>query len=159
MNYSVRLAVSALLLSCLFSSCGGSREPARPELHPAQGTFLVNGTPAPGAMLILAPASGQAGIDERGTRPTATIQEDGSFRISTYADEDGVPVGEYQVGVIWIVTSDEMTEVDRLGGKFSNPASTGLRISIHAGDNQLGSLELKQARVSNVPAASVSGKQ
>ena len=132
-----------LLLLCLLG-CGAEEE-VRPPLYPVRGSLLINGKPAGGALLVLHPADGN--FDARGSRPRAKVQADGSFQVSTYQDGDGAPVGEYQVAVLWFDNPDSSNPWDKLGGRYANPKTTEIRVSVGEGENQWEPIEIKNARM------------
>ncbi len=140
----IATAVVALSVGC------GSSEELRPTLQSVQGKLTINGRPAEGATLILQPAA-QKNFDSRGTRPTANVAPDGTFKVTTYQDGDGAPVGDYAVGVLWFATT--ASSVDRLGGAYSMPDQTGIRLSIKAGGSQLEPIEIKGARLASQQSA------
>ncbi|MBI2807568.1 MAG: hypothetical protein HYX68_21515 [Planctomycetes bacterium] len=74
--------------------------------------------------------------------PQATVDGDGSFRLSTFRQQDGAPPGRYAVTVHW--PSDTMKDEDgtpagpdRLQGRYVNPKTTPLHAEIKAGENAL----------------------
>lgn len=118
----------------LLAACGGcSSRPDAPALYPVRGTLTINDKPPIGATLILHPA--EAEIDARGTKPTASVKPDGSFYVSTYADSDGAPAGEYSVSILWTAKPDSSDSWDRLGDAFSDPSSSGIKITVEPGEN------------------------
>lgn len=63
----------------------------RPPTSPVSGKVLYNGAPLPYGTVILQPAQGQ---------PAAgAIQPDGTFRLSTFAENDGATPGAHKVSV------------------------------------------------------------
>lgn len=147
LSQTSRTLLGMMLL--LLSGCGAEEE-IRPELFPAQGSLIINGKPAAGALLVLSPADGKP-IDERGSRPRATVQDDGTFQVTTYQSGDGAPAGEYQVGVLWFENPDANEPWDRLGNQYANPEKTGIRVSIQAGENQWEPIKIDKARLSSRP--------
>ena len=69
-------------------------------VYPAQGTIKIDGTAAGPFKIILQPAS----IDSKIPPATGPVAEDGTFRLSTYGVNDGVPEGTFNV----LVMSDPM---------------------------------------------------
>lgn len=137
--------------------CGGTSEPPRPETHPAQGKFFVNGRPASGATVVLHPADGRD-FDALGTRPKGTVGEDGSFTVRTYADEDGAPAGEYRVCFYWWENPEAATPRDRLGQRFLNPSQSRWTVRITEGENTLEPIRLQGvARQRSNPARTAPG--
>src|SRR5687768_13894441 len=92
-NSLVRTISALAALWC--TSCGG---PGGPPLYPVQGKVLVDGKPADGALVVFHP-SGDAPPDA--LRPSAKVESDGSYKLSSRAPGDGAPAGEYLVGITW----------------------------------------------------------
>lgn len=138
------LLVALSLAPLLFVGCGGSEE--RPELQPAQGKLLINGEPAEGATVIFHPASG-TDFDARGTRPKGTVGGDGTFQVTSYQANDGIPTGDYQVGIIWLGDPESDSAWDKLGGRLADPKQTGLTVSVVEGENQFEPFTLEQIRL------------
>lgn len=138
------LFVAFSLAPLLIVGCGGSEE--RPELQPAQGTLLINGEPAEGATVIFHPASG-TDFDARGTRPKGTVGGDGTFQVTSYQANDGIPTGDYQVGIIWLGDPESDSAWDKLGGRLADPKQIGLTVSVVEGENQFEPFTLEQIRL------------
>jgi len=104
----------------------------------SKATFKLRGTvldaqrrPAAGAIVILQPVAADA---DDAARPTATVAEDGSYRLTTFITEDGAPEGDYAVTVIWPAsrkTPFDPPGGDRLGGAMARvgPASPRIRVT------------------------------
>ena len=107
---------------------------------------MINGEPAEGARLVFHPADGKP-FDARGTRPTAKVDADGAFQVTTYQNGDGIPVGDYQVAILWFANPNSSNSWDKLGNRYANPERTGIRISIKEGANQLEPIRLDGVRV------------
>ena len=63
----------------------------RPDMAPVTGRVLYNGQPLPYGSIVFQPPRGQLAA--------AAIQTDGSFRLSTFAENDGAIVGPHKVSV------------------------------------------------------------
>jgi hypothetical protein len=112
-------------------ACGSSP----PEVHPVFGEVFLNGQPASGAVVHFHPLD-----DEECSPAFATVKEDGSFELSTYANNDGAEVGEYRVTLVWCdETQEEERETvygpDRFGDRYSNPKTSGLIATVGPGEN------------------------
>ena len=138
-----------LAVGCVALTSCGSAKPRRPVV-PVSGQLFVQGKSASGAMVILRPTADSAAPDEvRAVLPHATVRHDGSFQIGTYDVSDGAPVGDYVVLVQWDENAAqgdaEVTEskfVDRLGGRYSDPARSTLRVTVSAPKTMLPKFEL-----------------
>ncbi len=145
-----RSATILLAIACgLLAGCGSDEE-VRPPLQPVQGVLTINNRPAEGAMLVLHPANGE-GFDSRMTRPRAVVGADGRFHVTTYQDGDGAPVGDYRVAILWFANPDSNSPWDKLQGRYSDPANTGIQISIKEGQTELEPISLTGVRVVERP--------
>lgn len=83
-----RLAVFALALAGA-AGCGS-------KMYPVQGKVVFkDGRPLAGGQVIFEPQDNEAKFSVRGD-----IQADGTFRMGTHTDDDGVPAGTYRAAVI-----------------------------------------------------------
>ncbi|QDT41986.1 hypothetical protein Pan241w_20660 [Gimesia alba] len=132
-------------LICLFAvGCGGSVSSV--TVYPASGLLTVNGEPATGAIIGLHPVNGD--FDERGTRPAGKVDADGRFTFSCYDIDDGAPSGEYIVAIYWPqYPGRDDPGADRMGGKYADPKSSELRITISEGENTLKPIVLENVKV------------
>jgi hypothetical protein len=123
---------------CLLS-CGKQYGDHPP--YPISGVVLVNGQPAKGARVVFHHL-GDWG--EKSIVPQAVTGEDGRFVLSTYGVGDGAPAGEYQVVVEWpAYRRGRNVGPDRMMGKFAKPKTSGLRVQIKKGNNELAPFDLK----------------
>ncbi len=142
-------------LSAAASGCGGSTDGQVP-VHPATGRVLVEGKPFAGARVALRPAGGdRAGVS---LVPIGTTDDEGNFRLSTAVDQgrlaDGAPAGDYLVTISPPARPDSARF---LGGPavkapdaalpraYADPETSGLKVTIKAGENALGPFDLKSA--------------
>ncbi len=131
-----RCSVVMLLLFVLFlTSCARSD---RKSVFPVQGKVLYRGTPAAGARVIF---HLQDVDDPQAPRPSAEVQPDGSFRLSTYLSHDGAPPGRYTITISWPSATrkvdTENAGPDQLQGRYSNPKTTPLRAEVRECPNDL----------------------
>jgi hypothetical protein len=126
------------------AGCGG-----RIPLYPVTGKILVDGKPAPGAMVIFCPISGSDEFMRE--RPIGFADADGTFRLTTFVLDDGAPAGEYKVIARWAPNNPTSQNEDpgrarrppdRLKGKYFNLEKTPLTATITKGTNELPPLEL-----------------
>ena len=129
------LIVSAIL--CLTVVGCSSSEP-RAAVHPAKGEVFCGGKPAAGAVVHLHP------MQKDGQPPAyATVEEDGTFQLSTYRAKDGAAAGDYIVTIVWrdeYAVEDERDKLvgpDKLGDRYSRVEASPLRATIRAGKNEL----------------------
>ena len=78
--------------------------------------------------------------------PTATSGADGAFELGTYGAADGAPEGDYVLTAAWRQSADsgsDAPEIDRLGGRYIDPARSKLKVKIDAGPTELQPFELQ----------------
>ncbi|HEX4611846.1 MAG TPA: hypothetical protein VH092_26865 [Urbifossiella sp.] len=138
---------SAALLA---AGCSGGK------LYPVTGKVLVNGQPAGGAVVVFNPAANPATMDRK---PTGFAKADGTFVVGTFKDDDGAAPGEYLVTLAWpgqppaakaagpkgLGGGDEraLDGSDQLKGKYRDPQTSGIKVTIQAGPNDLPPFDLK----------------
>lgn len=128
------ICVSVLMLS----GCG--RESWKAKLYPASGTCHVNGEPAVKAMMLLYPVNGP--VDARQTVPFSVVNEDGTFRLSTYEHGDGIPAGEYAMTFYWLACPEVGISPDRLKDRYRSRGEPLQTVTIIEGENQIPSIDL-----------------
>lgn len=117
----------------------------RVATFPVHGKLVINGAPAPGAMVKF------IAEQHEGRVPTAIVREDGSFSASYYDTEDGAPAGEYKLLVVWMLPPPEGgLAQDVLGGRYLDPARPVATITVHPTENRLSPLELSAPTRTNL---------
>ena len=137
---SLALFLVAGVALCL-PSCGSGRK-AVYQVHGQ--VFAKNGQPAADAFVVFHPvdaADGDAHI------PSAYVNEDGSFSLTTYTQGDGAPVGEYIVTIEWRPRVKSAFDPnrhgrDKLEGRYSNVAKSKLRFTIEKKSSDLPPIQL-----------------
>lgn len=130
------LAFAALLVA---AGCGSGK----PATVPVTGKVAFNKTTAPaGALVVFHPADDA--LEKRiGGKPFATVGEDGSFTLTTYAADDGAPEGDYGVTVEWRGKAKGVKLALGDGGaggallvkeKYANPQKPILKATVKKGE-------------------------
>lgn len=132
------LALFPLALVC---GCGSSNTVT---CYPVTGRVLVNGQPATGAVVVFHPVDSSEKL--QALRPYGTVDSAGVYTLNCYTQGDGAPAGEYLVTIAWEVDgagadSDdpEASAIvpDRLKGKYSDPAQSGLKALVSSGATEV----------------------
>lgn len=134
-----RSVITAVCLSALVG-CSNS-DSWKPKLYSASGVCRVNGMPASGALLNLIPMG--MPVDIRETHPWGIVDQNGTFKLSTYQLGDGIPVGEYKLTLYWLVEPSDPMSGDRLKGKFKSVEKALRTVTIVAGENNLETIDIK----------------
>jgi len=133
---------TACVFATVFGGCGGPEPPE--QVFPVAGEVFVKGRPADGAVVTFF----KVGADLTSGQPSATVQPDGSFKLTSYLPEDGASEGDYQVAISWRETvggslSDPELGPEKLPKKYLNPESSGLQVSVSSTANKLPAFEIK----------------
>jgi hypothetical protein len=104
--------------------------------YPVQGKVVwSDGTPA--AEL----AQGQIVFESNALKTSARgeIKPDGSFVLSTYSNDDGVPPGEYQIIVLEhrIAAEGKAAPPPHLDPKYTSASTSGITATVVAGNNPI----------------------
>jgi hypothetical protein len=124
-----------LFVALLAAGCGDGR----PPVYPAGGKVTVKGEPAAGALVVFHPRDPGR---ENDPKPVATVRDDGTFTLTTFAAEDGAPAGEYGITVVWNQKAKEKkfslgdegggAGQDRLGGRYGDPRKPQITVTVTA---------------------------
>ena len=114
-------------------------------LFPVHGQLFFEGEPLPRAVVVFHPLS-----DPSAEKPRAVVEADGSFKVFTYTAGDGAPAGEYAVSVIAKKTTTAPVRGSgsakagrvRLPARYQDPATSGLRVQVLEGSNELAPIYL-----------------
>jgi hypothetical protein len=112
-------------------------------VYPAQGRAEWDGKPIPNATIFLHPVRVK---EPAFPRPRATVREDGTFVLGTYAREDGAPAGEYKVTVQWFSRRDRKDDGrfpdNVLPARYARAETSDLTVRIQADRNEIPALRL-----------------
>ena len=114
--------------------------------HPAGGTAQFQGQPMRFARVTLFPVSKEEPF--KTVVPSGEVGEDGTYRLTTYRFNDGAPTGEYKLTIIWPSGPESQSEsagfvADRLRGKYADPKTSSIPITIKSGENTLPPIDLR----------------
>lgn len=83
-------------------------------------------------------------------RPRGRVEADGTTPLTTYTLNDGLPAGDYTITVVWPLPQEgnrdeeRGEEVDQLGDRYSQSASSPLKRTIKPGDSEIEPLILSR---------------
>ena len=145
--------LAVAILAVYLSSCGNGWK----KCYPARGKILLDGQPLAGAEVWLLPTSGELLHTNPPVRPFAKTEADGTFTLTTYVVGDGAPLGTYKARVICErrvrATQPRAAGDDDNDGpglrnilpsKYADPETSGLSVTIQAGENLLPDFNLKK---------------
>ena len=127
MNRSARVCfvlVGALLVG--LPACTGG-----PRTFPVKGTVMYNGKMVPKGTVLFTPVNG-------GPTATGEINEDGTYRLTTYKPGDGACIGEYRVVIMAMepLRGEPPTAPPPLiPDKYSSLALSDLKANVQERDN------------------------
>lgn len=116
----------ALVMVLGLIGCSGGPKPA----FPVSGKVVdAEGKAARGAMIVFHPTPEETDP----TKPVARVDERGEFKLTTYAEGDGAPAGDYAVTIIWPTPRKspfEQEGPDQLNGDYANARSPKIRFTV-----------------------------
>lgn len=137
------LALAALSLAA--PSCGDG--PKRKPTFPTEGKLLLNGK-AYGGITVFFYSTDPSETEP--TRPFGVTNADGTFALTTSAQNDGAPAGEYAVTLLYEPLDSPLMRAAKgpkpppIDKKFADPKTTPLRAKVEARDkNVLDPLDAK----------------
>jgi len=133
---TVAIVVAAVML--VLPACGKGRK----TCYPVRGRILVDGKPAPDAIVMFHPAF----EDPDRVMPIGQADAEGNFAIPSYINGDGAPVGEYIVTFEWRERSgllkNNFEGPDRLKGRYYDPKKSNFRVTVEKKKHELPPFEL-----------------
>lgn len=122
----------------LVSGCG--RGENLPSLHRVSGKVVIDENPADRAVITFYVLKG----DGYTAQSFAETGPDGTFRVFTRNKDDGAPAGGYAVTVVLPDSSQTDGEAgpDRLEGRYADPRTSKLKVTVQERENQLPTFEL-----------------
>jgi hypothetical protein len=129
------------LFALAVAGCGGD---SRPSAVPAGGKVAFRKSVVPaGALVVFHPAN-PATEKQIGGKPFAKVKDDGTFALTTYAEGDGAPPGDYGVTVDWRPPTKSgkfalggdggSAGAPALNAKYSTPAAPAFKVTVKKGD-------------------------
>ncbi len=122
--------LAAMFGVILITGCGDDGEFSRLNVYPVEGKVTFKGSPADGAIVTLHPTQDSLSA----LRPSGKIGTDGSFKITTYEQGDGAPVGSYKVTVQLFKLPANADDVrpgrSVLPAKYASPKTSGLTVEV-----------------------------
>jgi len=119
-RYSLLCGIMAVLFLTTVGCSDGGPKPVNPkQVYPVTGIIQVDGKPQRGIKVKLAPNPLPA--DRRVTLPIiGRTDDEGKFKLTTYYQDDGAPVGEYNM-LFSLDLNPSGGGYDHFRGKYSNP--------------------------------------
>ncbi len=157
MNRCLQRVVLGLCLSLGLGGLSGCGAPTVAnheefeDLHPVTGQIDFKGEPIPDATINLYPVGVAL---SRAMTPVASgvVDETGKFELFTYREGvkgRGVVQGEYEVSMSWSgplqgLTDEKLDELkEKLPMKYVNPKTSGVKITVSAGENTVPPISLQ----------------
>jgi hypothetical protein len=133
-------AFCSLLTGC---SDGIKKEPNQLPTFKVTGSVTIDDEiPDPPVQLVCHPKDQSDSIK----LPSCLSKEDGTFEMITYRDGDGAPAGEYVITATWKeydLMRREYKELDKLKGRYSDPKTSQIELTVDNAPVDMGMIELK----------------
>lgn len=133
-----------VVITALSISGCGPKYANEKAVYKIQGTVIVDGIPVPDIQVAFHDVAGPD--NKQPTYPQGFTNAEGKLRISTYAEGDGAPAGEYKVTFKWQeynLISRSFGGEDKLKKRYADPKTTPITIKLGEGQpNDLGTVQL-----------------
>jgi hypothetical protein len=127
---------SIIALALLFTVALGCGRKQGMETAPVSGKVTYKGKPVPNGTVMFVPAEGPAATGE--------IGPDGSYKLTTYANNDGAVLGTHKVSITALQDTGGGLPEQRSGtppsllpSKYLSHDTSGLTAEVKASDNQV----------------------
>lgn len=132
-----------VVIACGLLGCGESH-PNEKQAYKVKGTVTVDGKPTADIQIAFHDVVGPD--NKQPTYPQGFTDAEGHLRVSTYADGDGAPAGEYKVTFAWQeynLMARSFSGPDKLKNRYSDPKTTPITLKVGPDQtNDLGNVEL-----------------
>lgn len=130
----------------LIAGCGGSTAPRKRATVPVQGEVLIDGKPPSGVMVVAVPIAGIVDEEMDGEFSTAHAggtDTSGTFMLSTYSTNDGVPAGEYGLLFHWGgAPANLKNDAKSFNKRYRNSAKSTIKLKVVGRPVDMGKIEL-----------------
>lgn len=143
---NLRSANLFLITWLLATGCNKKATSELPKPFPVRGKVVYGGKPAQSFRVSFHPLGDRSGP---AFAPSAVTDQGGEFRLQSYHPDDGARAGDYTVTFEWLQDpntadpADGPRYVDRLQGRFNNPATSRYKVTVHEDENELQQFDLK----------------
>jgi hypothetical protein len=131
---------SHLLVVCSVAVLLGGCNQGRKPTYEVRGQVLADDRPAAKALVTFHPVDDKS---PEAVHPTATVDDDGRFTLTSYRSGDGAPPGEYQVTVVWYLAAkssangSDYETYNFLPDRYAKTETSQLRATVTKGKNEL----------------------
>jgi len=128
--------------------CSSSDGKAVAPVFPVKGKVTFEGESAAGAFVVFHPKASPAPGGE--SNPSAQVQPDGTFQLTTRSQADGAPAGNYAVTVQWNKTvkqgNDSVAGPNVIPPIYSKPDTSPIQVTVNASPNDLPPFEITRKK-------------
>lgn len=121
---------------------GCTKSDGRKPVFPVSGKVLDGTRPLAHASVVFHPVND---TDANVVKPRGKTDANGEFKLTTYVEGDGAPVGSYRVTIeLWATVNADQGPVNRVLPKYGKAESSGFTAEVTAGPTTLAPFELKR---------------
>ncbi|MBM4091139.1 MAG: hypothetical protein FJ276_17210 [Planctomycetes bacterium] len=140
--------VIPFLMFAVLCGCGKTHDV---DVVPVTGKVFFGQQPAGGAVIVLHPSEVDPAIVWTHGYPHGVALDDGTFQLSAPPFGEGVPLGKYVVTITWpdrVPGADAEEDgdpeaVDRLEGRWADPAQSRLTAVVEGPETSLPQIQLR----------------
>jgi hypothetical protein len=144
-HFGWNASLLALILVAMRCLIGCGEDSTRMPRVPVSGRVTIDGQPLAEATVVFLKKGGLA--DPNADAPRGVTDQDGRYQLSTYAENDGAPQGEYLVGIITAPNTEGLVKRDDpLKGRYANPETSSLTFTVPAEGSDQANFDLQAVK-------------
>lgn len=151
----MKRTIGLLIFLMLMSGCG--KDKIVIPTHQVSGRVLYNNVGAEGVIVYLGPIDAP-GVPDIPSNPHGITDKQGRFTISTYGEDDGAPIGKYQMMMIWADhDSKEESQTDKFFAWF-DAVNSKIMVEIKDGENKIPDIKVPVIKGPPEPVNGIVGR-
>lgn len=115
---------------------GCAKENVVIQTHKISGRILYDNKAAEGVAVYLGPIAAPR-VPDIPANPHGVTDKQGRFTISTYGEDDGAPLGKYQIMMVWVDQDSKVeSNPDKFFGWF-DAVNSKIMVQVKEGENEI----------------------
>lgn len=151
----MKRTIGLLIFLMLLSGCG--KDKIVIPTHKVSGRILYGNKAVEGVTVYLGPIEAP-GVPDIPSNPHGITDKQGRFTISTYGEDDGAPIGKYQMMMIWVDhDAKEESKTDKFFAWF-DAVNSKIMVEIKEGENKIPDINIPVITGPPAPVNGIEGR-
>lgn len=131
----MKRVIGLIIFSTMLFGCGKENNVVI-QTHKISGRVLYDNKAAEGVAIYLGPIAAPR-VPAIPANPHGITDKQGRFTISTYGEEDGAPLGKYQLMMMWVDENSKLeSKTERFYGWYDS-VNSKIMVQIKEGENEI----------------------